>query len=160
MGQGKQLDPAACAEMARVCACLGFRKASRSVTQLYDQFLNPCGLRSTQLVVLLSAYVLGSSNLRRLADELAMDRSTLTRNLKPLIAQRLLQTMPAKGRGRSKVIEVTPRGQELLLTAAPLWEQAQNALRERLGGERLGRVVEDLAAVTSAVRKPRTDQAI
>ena len=89
-----------------------------------------------------------------------MDRSTLTRNLKPLIAQRLLQTMPAKGRGRSKVIEVTPRGQELLLTAAPLWEQAQNALRERLGSERLGRVVEDLAAVTSAVRKPRTDQAI
>jgi DNA-binding MarR family transcriptional regulator len=111
-------------------------------------------LRSTQLVVLLGAYVLGSSNLRRLADELAMDRSTLTRNLKPLIAQRLLQTTPTKGRGRSKSIVVTPRGQELLLTAAPLWQQAQNSLRERLGDERLSRVLEDLATVTEAVRKP------
>jgi DNA-binding MarR family transcriptional regulator len=159
MGKAEQLDPAACAVMARACACLGFRKASRSVTQLYDQFLTPCGLRSTQLVVLLSAYVLGSSNLRRLADELAMDRSTLTRNLKPLISQRLVQTMPAKGRGRSKAIEVTARGQELLRTAAPLWQQAQDALRERLGEERLGRVLDDLSAVTSAVRKPRTVQA-
>ena len=154
MAKVGELDPAVCAEMARVCACLGFRKASRSVTQLYDQFLAPCGLRSTQLVVLLGAYVLGSANLRRLADELAMDRSTLTRNLKPLIAQRLLQTAPTKGRGRSKSIEVTARGQELLLTAAPLWQQAQDSLRQRLGDERLERVVADLATVTEAVRKP------
>src|SRR5919108_1255751 len=102
-----ELDPPACAEMARACACLGFRKASRSVTQLYDHFLAPIGLRSTQLVVLLGAYVLGSSNLRELADELAMDRSTLTRNLKPLITQKLLRTVTVKGRGRSKSIEVT-----------------------------------------------------
>lgn len=154
MVKAEQLDPLACAEMARVCACLGFRKASRSVTQLYDQFLAPCGLRSTQLVVLLGAYVLGSSNLRRLADELAMDRSTLTRNLKPLIAQRLLHTMPTKGRGRSKSIEVTARGQELLRAATPLWQQAQSSLRQRLGDERLARVLDDLATVTEAVRKP------
>jgi len=152
MANAADLDPAVCAEMARVCACLGFRKASRSVTQLYDQFLAPCGLRSTQLVVLLGAYVLGSSNLRRLADELAMDRSTLTRNLKPLISQGLLQTMPTTGRGRSKSIEVTPLGQDMLRAAAPLWEQAQNSLRQRLGDERLSRVVEDLAIVTDAVR--------
>jgi DNA-binding MarR family transcriptional regulator len=154
MAQLQQLDPAQCAEMARVCACLGFRKASRSVTQLYDHFLAPAGLRSTQLVVLLGAYVLGSSNLRTLADELAMDRSTLTRNLKPLISQKLLRTVSTKGRGRSKSIEVTLRGRQKLLAAAPLWEQAQGSLRERLGNERLHRVLEDLRTVTSAVRKP------
>jgi DNA-binding MarR family transcriptional regulator len=152
MGDSEQLDPAACAEMARVCACLGFRKASRSVTQLYDHFLAPCGLRSTQLVVLLGAYVLGLSNLRRLADELAMDRSTLTRNLKPLIAQRLLRTVPAAG--RSKSIQVTPSGQQKLRVAAPLWQKAQDALRDRLGKDRLDRVVADLTTVTDAVRKP------
>jgi DNA-binding MarR family transcriptional regulator len=154
MVQTQQLDPAQCAEMARVCACLGFRKASRSVTQFYDHFLAPVSLRSTQLVVLLGAHVLGSSNLRSLADELAMDRSTLTRNLKPLIAQKLLRTVSAKGRGRSKSIEVTPRGQQKLIAAAPLWEQAQGSLRDRLGIERLERVLEDLTTVTSAVRKP------
>ena len=148
-----ELDPESCAEMARTCACLGFRKASRSVTQLYDQFLAPSGLRSTQLVVLLGAYVLGSSNLRRLADELAMDRSTLTRNLKPLIVQRLLRTVPGKGRGRSKSIEVTPRGQDKLRAAAPLWQQAQDSLRERLGDDRLARVLGDLDVVTESVRK-------
>ncbi|HJS08288.1 MAG TPA: MarR family winged helix-turn-helix transcriptional regulator [Pirellulales bacterium] len=148
-----ELDPKSCAEMARTCACLGFRKASRSVTQLYDQFLAPSGLRSTQLVVLLSAYVLGSSNLRRLADELAMDRSTLTRNLKPLIVQRLLRTVPGKGRGRSKSIEVTLRGQDKLRTAAPLWQLAQESLRERLGDDRLSRVLGDLEVVTESVRK-------
>ena len=146
-------DVTQCAEMARACACLGFRKASRSVTQFYDQLLAPCGLRSTQLVVLLGAYVLGSSNLRRLADELAMDRSTLTRNLKPLISQKLLRTAPGKGRGRSKAVEVTARGREKLLAAAPLWQQAQDALREKLGHERLARVLKDLTTVTDAVRK-------
>jgi DNA-binding MarR family transcriptional regulator len=141
--------------MARTCACLGFRKASRSITQLYDHFLAPCGLRSTQLVVLLGAYVLGSSNLRRLAEELAMDRSTLTRNLKPLIAQRLVRVVPVKGHGRSKAIEVTPQGQQKLLAAAPLWQQAQKSLRDRLGGERLTRVLGDLDTVTQAVRRPQ-----
>jgi DNA-binding MarR family transcriptional regulator len=153
MVKATALDREVCAEMAQACACLGFRKASRSVTQLYDQILAPSGLRSTQLVVLLGAYVLGSSNLRKLADELAMDRSTLTRNLKPLISQRLLRTTPGKGRGRSKAIEVTPRGQQKLLTAAPLWEQAQDSMRDRLGRDRLRRVMQDLTTVTDAVRK-------
>jgi len=152
----QELDSNDCAAMARACACLGFRKASRSVTQLYDQFLSPVGLRSTQLVVLLGAQVLGSSNLRQLADELAMDRSTLTRNLKPLILQRLLRTVPNKGRGRSKSIEVTPRGQDKLRAAAPLWQQAQDSLRERLGSDRLSRVLGDLAVVTDSVRKSQT----
>ncbi len=154
MGNVPDLYPSECAEMARTCACLGFRKASRLVTQLYDECLAPCGLRSTQLVVLLAANILGSSNLRELADELAMDRSTLTRNLKPLIAQRLLRTFVARGRGRSKSIAVTARGQEKLRAAAPLWREAQETMRARLGDEQLHRVLGDLAAVTKSVRNP------
>jgi DNA-binding MarR family transcriptional regulator len=149
----QNLDPSTCALMARTCACLGFRKASRLVTQLYDECLAPCGLRSTQLVVLLAANILGSSNLRELADELAMDRSTLTRNLKPLIGQRLLRVVASKGRGRSKSIVVTVRGHEKLCEAAPLWQEAQNTMRARLGDDQLRRVLGDLAAVTQSVRK-------
>jgi DNA-binding MarR family transcriptional regulator len=102
----------------------------------------------------LGAYVLGLSNLRRLADELAMDRSTLTRNLKPLISQRLLKTVPGRAGGRSKSIQVTARGQQKLRDAAPLWQQAQDSLREKLGQDRLNRVLSDLTTVTDAVRKP------
>src|SRR5687767_4445615 len=123
-----ELDVGQCAEMARTCACLGFRKASRSVTQFYDRILTPTGLRSTQLDVLLSAYAIGAVNLRTVADQLAMERSTLTRNLRPLIAQRLLRIDAA--RGRSKTVSVTSQGKRLLLTALPLLQQAQEMVRE------------------------------
>ena len=151
MASEQQLDVSQCAEMARACACFGLRKASRSVTQLYDRFLAPTGLRSTQLDVLLGAYVLGSSNLRELADDLAMDRSTLTRNLKPLISRGLLRTVPTYG--RSKRIALTSRGERALVVAVPLLHQAQESLRERLGFDQLNRVLADLAMVNQAVRK-------
>ena len=86
-----EIDRAKLAEMARTCACFNFRKASRSVTQLFDQILAPTGLRSTQLVILMTGQLLGPSSIARLARELVMDRSTLTRNLKPLLNLGMLQ---------------------------------------------------------------------
>ena len=103
--------------MARTCACFNFRKASRSVTQLFDQILAPAGLRSTQLVILITGQLLGPSSIARLARELVMDRSTLTRNLKPLMNMGLLQF--SQGDGKHKAVEVTVEGQAALLRSAP-----------------------------------------
>jgi DNA-binding MarR family transcriptional regulator len=153
MVKPSEINPQLFAEMANSCACLRFRKASRSVTQLYDQFLAPSGLRANQLVVLLTAYTFNSSNLRKLADELAMDRSTLTRNLKPLISQRLLRTVPGEGRGRSRTVEVTTRGKRKLMSAAPYWQQAQESMCHRMGRDRIRRMVQDLMTVTKNIRK-------
>ncbi len=61
-----QLDMAKFSEMASSCACFQFRKASRSVTQLYDQILAPVGLRSTQVVILVASQVLGTCGFARL----------------------------------------------------------------------------------------------
>src|SRR5215470_6852850 len=80
-----------CLEMVSTCACFNFRKASRTVTQLFDQILAPIGLRSTQLVILVAAQALGPCGLARLARELVMDRSTITRNIHPLVIQEMLQ---------------------------------------------------------------------
>ena len=91
-----EIDAAKLAEMARTCACFNFRKASRSVTQLFDQMLAPTGLRSTQLVILITGELLGPSSIARLARELVMDRSTLTRNLKPLLSMGLLQILDGR----------------------------------------------------------------
>jgi hypothetical protein len=85
-----ELDLEACAQAAAVCACFNFRKASRAVTQHFDEQLQPTGLRSTQLVILLAVAVYESSGMAELARALVMDRSTLTRNLRPLINQGLL----------------------------------------------------------------------
>lgn len=145
-----EIDQSKLAEMARTCACFNFRKASRSVTQLFDQILAPTGLRSTQLVILITTQLLGRSSIARLARELVMDRSTLTRNLKPLMNMGLLQF--AQEGGKQKSVEVTIEGQAALLRAAPYWTQAQSQLVNRFGEESWNRIMTDLNAIVEATR--------
>lgn len=136
--------------MARTCACFNFRKASRSVTQLFDQILAPTGLRSTQLVILITTQLLGHSSIARLARELVMDRSTLTRNLKPLMNLGLLRF--SQDGGKQKAVELTVEGQAALLRAAPYWNQAQTQLVDRFGQESWNRIMSDLNAIVEATR--------
>ncbi len=77
-------------EIAETCACLNVRKAARAVTQLYDEVLQPSGLRATQFNLLVAIALAGEAPVTRLADALVMDRTTLTRNLKPLESQGLI----------------------------------------------------------------------
>jgi DNA-binding MarR family transcriptional regulator len=146
-----EIDNAKLAEMARTCACFNFRKASRSVTQLFDQILAPAGLRSTQLVILISSQLLGPSSIARLARELVMDRSTLTRNLKPLMNLGLLRFSQGDG-GKQKAVEVTEEGQAALLRSAPYWQQAQTHLVNRFGAEAWERITADMSAIVDATR--------
>jgi DNA-binding MarR family transcriptional regulator len=145
------IDLAALGEMARTCACLNFRKGSRSVTQFFDQTLAPTGLRSTQLVILIAAELFSPSSIARLARELVMDRSTLTRNLRPLLNLGYLRLAVAKD-GKHKSVEVTPEGRAALLNAAPYWERSQRYLVERFGNERWERLIQDLGSVVEATR--------
>lgn len=145
-----EIDQSKLAEMARTCACFNFRKASRSVTQLFDQILAPTGLRSTQLVILITTQLMGQSSIARLARELVMDRSTLTRNLKPLMNMGLLRF--AAESGKQKSVEVTVEGQVALLKAAPYWSQAQTQLVNRFGEEAWNRIMSDLNAIVEATR--------
>jgi len=148
---GQTVDNARLAEMARTCACFNFRKASRSVTQLFDQRLSPVGLRSTQLVILITSQLVGPSNIARLARELVMDRSTLTRNLKPLVAHGYLQ-LTRLAAGRQKAVEITDEGREALLRAAPYWEQAQSHLVGRFGDEQWDKIMHELSAIVDAAK--------
>jgi DNA-binding MarR family transcriptional regulator len=145
------LDQETCREIVATCACFNFRKASRSVTQLFDQILAPIGLRSTQLVILVTCEALGPCGLARLARELVMDRSTVTRNLRPLISQGFLQVTGKSGRA-GKSVELTKTGRHALVEAAPYWQEAQGQLLSRLGQERWDRVMADLAIVVDAKR--------
>jgi len=146
-----EIDDKKLAEMARTCACFNFRKASRSVTQLFDQILAPTGLRSTQLVILMTARLLGPSSIARLARELVMDRSTLTRNLKPLMNMGLLQFTHGES-GKHKSVELTVDGAAALIRSAPFWEQAQSHLVNRFGEEAWNRIMADLTAIVEATR--------
>ena len=99
------------ADALDVCACFNFRKASRAVTQLYDEALQPSGLRATQLVILLSAAVNPGLGISKLARELVMDASTLNRNLKPLEKRGLISVDDSKD-GRRRLVSLTAKGQD------------------------------------------------
>ena len=126
----KKLDPDTL-EKCLDCACLSFRQASRSVTQLFDDVLVPVGLVSTQLPVLVVAGLYGPLTISRIAALLLMDRTTLTRVLKPLQSKGYLRSVATTDK-RKNMLELTAKGHEILVQAHPLWQKAQGQIVQGL----------------------------
>src|SRR5580704_4674883 len=92
------------------CNCLALRQASRHVTQFYDQFLAPSGLRTTQYSILARLQRKGPMTINALAAEMVMDRTTLGRNILPLQRDGLIAVGRGKSDRRSKELCLTPSG--------------------------------------------------
>src|ERR1700733_4691572 len=92
------------------CNCLALRQAARHLTQLYDQFLAPSGLRGTQYSILARLKRKGSMTINALATELVMDRTTLGRNIRPLQRDGLIDAVPGKSDRRSRELRLTRAG--------------------------------------------------
>jgi DNA-binding MarR family transcriptional regulator len=118
------------------CACQRVRMAARAVTRAYDEALRPVGLRATQLSVLVGVAAEPTVSIASLSRLLGMDRSTLTRNLRPLLSHGLISRGP-EGWHRSRALEITSKGSERLRKAVPLWEGMQEGLKRKLGRSRL-----------------------
>ena len=114
------------------CAFYKLRRASRVVTQVYDQFLKPCGLAPTQFSLLVALSSAGLITISRLAEAIVMDRTTLTRNLRPLEREGLVKIVPGPDR-RTRAVTLTSSGKKKLLAALPLWDQAQHYMAKKLG---------------------------
>lgn len=134
------------------CTCFNLRKAARAVTQLYDKALRPTGLRTTQFTLLVGISMLGSVTVTRLAEIGVMDRTTLTRNLKPLERKGLIQITHGKDQ-RTRVVTMTDEGQKALEQALPLWKKVQADVVKRLSQERWSSLRADLGEVVSLARK-------
>ncbi|HTK10434.1 MAG TPA: MarR family winged helix-turn-helix transcriptional regulator [Ktedonobacteraceae bacterium] len=122
------------AEVARSCLCLGVRQTARVITQVYDDILQPSGLRTTQFNLLVAVALAQEMPLTRLAEILLMDRTTLARNLKPLERQGLLAIETGMDR-RVHLVRMTSHGLQILQEALPYWRQAQEQVKARLGQE-------------------------
>lgn len=142
--QNTQLNIVKLSIVANTCACFNLRKASRTVTQLYDEILQPSGLLATQFTPLVAISIAGSTTITHLAEELVMDRTTLTRNLKPLERQGLIEIASGQDQ-RTRVVTLTTKGCEALALAIPLWEQAQASVVEGLGQNRWSTLLSNLA---------------
>lgn len=141
-----------CREMGRTCACYKVRKAARAVTKLYEEVLRPIGLRATQCSLLVATRILGPVTVVKLAQTAVMDRTTLTRNLKILEKRGLIAIKPGEDR-REKEVTLTASGMEILAKAVPLWEEAQDRIRQGLGEEKMHSLMDDLSEMISLAKK-------
>jgi DNA-binding MarR family transcriptional regulator len=117
------------------CLCTGLRQAALAVTQIYDEALEPSGLKITMFRLLRRISDAGRPTISELARIVDLDRSTLGRNLKVL--ERLGYVQLAGGQDeRSKIVVLTARGKTKFEKALPLWEKAQRSMQARLGDER------------------------
>jgi len=128
------------------CAVMNLRQATRVITAYFDDELRSTGLRATQLNILMAVEVARPATVSGLAEILAMDRTTLTRNLQLLRRRGLIE--PAQ-------IALTARGRNAAATAMPHWERAQATVVGTLGEKRWSAILHELAATKASVRKRR-----
>ena len=133
------------------CTCANLRKAARVVTQAYDAALQPVGLKATQFTLLATLTNLGDGPLTRLADALVMDRTTLTRNLKPLVREGYIR-IDQDADQRVRKVSLTPAGRDVFHKARPRWAQAQSKIQGALGQARWSGLLDGLSATVSVVR--------
>ncbi len=133
------------------CACTRVRRLDRALTHLYDDALAPSGLHVTQYALLSKLATLGRVALTRMADELAVERTTLTRNLAPLQRDGLVLVEHGSDR-RTRFVKLTDDGRAALERARPLWRLAQERVAAGLGHDRFDALLDELADVEARIR--------
>lgn len=115
------------------CNCLALRQAARHVTQIYDRFLAASGLRATQYSILARLNRNGSMTINALAAALGMDRTTLGRNIRPLIRDGLVAVIRGSADRRSRELRLTRRGRARVRAAYKEWKGAQARFESTFG---------------------------
>jgi len=133
------------------CTCANLRKASRVITQAYDAALLSSGLKATQFTLLATLAKGGDATITRLAEALVMDRTTLTRNLQPLLRKGLLR-IAQEADQRVRLVSLTEAGRRVFDAAKPQWEDAQSRFVMEMGQERWSQFLDDLRAAVAAGR--------
>ncbi len=151
------LPHAATTAPPRGCTCAKLRRLSRRVTAVYDRELAAAGLRVTQysmLGVMQREAGAAGMPLTLLAERLDMDRTTLTRNLKPLIAQGWAELAASEADARVRLARVTAAGAAAWQAARPHWKRAQLEVNRTLGDDTVERLHQWLDEVTPLFRPP------
>ena len=113
------------------CLCLHVQRAARALARRFDDVLRPIGVTQGQFSLLVSLNRAEPPTIGAVANLLALDRTTLTANLKPLERRGLAKVVVDADDKRSRRLVLTSLGRELLAAAAPVWKRA-HAKAERL----------------------------
>ena len=114
------------------CAAYQFRRTSRAVARLYDAALAPSGIRSTQFAILTAIAKLQPVSMSRIGEILVIDAATMTRSLRLLQKNGLIEIAP-RGARRQRLLTLTLKAEKALAVAVPLWREAQARFLASLG---------------------------
>jgi DNA-binding MarR family transcriptional regulator len=136
------------------CNCFAVRSAARHLTQLYDLFLAPIGLRVTQFAILAKLKRRGALTINALAEDMVMDRTTLGRAIQPLQRDGLIRTRPAPSDRRAKQLHLTKAGEKRLQACLEGWAKAQARFEAGFGAKRAAELRTLLQAVVAGQFTP------
>lgn len=137
---------------SEMCTLHQLRRATRSAAKVFDSALADVELKSTQFTLLSALKKCPDITLSQMADILVMDRTTLTRNLKPLTNKGFINIKPGSDR-RIKILELTSEGLHIVEEAFPLWKAAQQELVNGLEYKRWSYLINDLAEIVKLTKK-------
>jgi DNA-binding MarR family transcriptional regulator len=130
------------------CLCLHVRRAARAVARRFDDALRPLDLTNGQFSLMMSLNRPKAPKIGEVSDLLAMDRTTLTANLKPLERRGLVAVTADKDDKRSRRMTLTPAGRLLLAEAVPVWVRTERETEALVGRANADRLRADLRALS------------
>jgi len=114
------------------CLCLHVQRAARALARRFDEALRPLALTQGQFSLLMSLNRPQPPSVGEVSALLAMDRTTVTANVKPLERRRLVKVRVDPDDRRNRRLELTASGRALLAAAAPIWKRTHAATERRL----------------------------
>jgi DNA-binding MarR family transcriptional regulator len=130
------------------CLCLHVQRAARALVRRYDEALRPIGLTSGQFSLLMSLNRSEPPDMAQVAALLAMDRTTLTANLKPLERHGYVRVTTSEKDKRRRLLALTQSGRSTLVAAVPVWQRTHQRLEALLGTSNPDRLRADLRALS------------
>ncbi|MGE0267850.1 MAG: MarR family winged helix-turn-helix transcriptional regulator [Candidatus Omnitrophota bacterium] len=134
------------------CICFNLRKAARAITQIYDHMFRGIGLTASQISILTSLRMIGSMSVSQLSQAMATDRTTITRNLKPLERDGLIKIKVGDDK-RSRLILLTDKGNDLCDQSFNIFREFQQKVSQKLGKERMELMCKELNEAVATIQE-------
>jgi DNA-binding MarR family transcriptional regulator len=140
-------------QMVAVCPGMRVARATRVLARVFNDEFRALGLQVSQHGVLTFVALAGQegATIGALADELLVDRTTLTRNLRPLQKAGYLTITRSPKDARVQIVSLTKKGQKTIEALYPLWQRAYGQIRDALGPQALADLSDRLDQATAAV---------
>lgn len=135
-----------------LCNCLAVRQAARQLTQMYEDALARTGVKATQFSMLARLSQIEPATMQELADDLVMDRTTLSRNIRPLERNGLVAVATGEGDQRVRRLTLTKTGAATLKTASKAWKGAQERFERAFGVDEARSLRQELGRAVRVAR--------